>query len=104
MAKSSSIPKKVDFPIKQGDTFRRVFRFSIDVSSATFKFIIDGEPDLTIGNGLTISGVENTDVIVSKDITWSGTKKYEFERVMNGITWTPFEGKMISEIELDENE
>lgn len=104
MAKSPSRPAKVDFLVKQGDTFRRLFTFENDQSGATFKFIIDGEPDLTLGNGLTIQGVDNKEVLLSKDIDWSGTRKYEFEREKDGITWTPFEGKIDSEPELSENE
>ena len=111
MAKSPSIPKKVDFPVKQGDTFRRVFRFQtqgdtpvpVDVSAATFKFIIEGEDDLTLGNGLTLQGDDDDEVLVQVDIIWKGSKKYEFERVMNGITWTPFEGSIKSEGELTED-
>lgn len=111
MATSPSRPKKVDFPVKQGDTFRRVFKFQtkgispvpVDVSTATFKLIIDGEPDLTLGNGLTIQGADNDEVLVEIDITWSGDKSYEFERVLNGITWTPFEGKIKSEAEITED-
>jgi hypothetical protein len=112
MASSSSKPQKVDFKIKQGDTFRRVFQFfedpeqtvPLDVSTATFKFIIDGEADLELGSGLTIQGTDSNEVLLSVDVAWYGTKKYEFERVMAGITWTPFEGSIKSEIELDEDE
>lgn len=119
MAKSPSIPKKVDFPVKQGDTFRRVFTFGLvvdpsavppviidptDLTTATFKFIIEGEPDLTLGNGLTlIPGGDNNKVLLSVDITWIGKRKYEFERVLDGVTWTPFAGRIISQTELLED-
>jgi hypothetical protein len=111
MPKSSSLPSKVDFAIKQGDTFRRVFEFfetdgttASDQTGATFKFIIEGEDDLILGAGLTLQGTDSNQILLSVDIDWAGTKKYEFERVKSGITWTPFEGKLISDTELDENE
>lgn len=111
MARSKSIPKKVDFIVKQGDTFRRVFAFDdgadtplpVDQSTATFKFIIDGKTDLTLGNGIEVTGDDNELVTVSKDIDWAGEKLYEFERVMDGITWTPCAGKLISKTELTED-
>lgn len=110
MPTSSSKPKKVNFKVKQGDTFRRVIIFEnpdgtpLNVSTAVFKLIIEGQPDLTLGNGLTIYGTDNNRLLIQKDITWTGIRKCELERVMAGITRTHFEGKITSYVELNETD
>ncbi len=112
MASSSSKPKRVGFSVKQGDTFRRMVTFQtkptdtvpdpvpISQAGAVFSFIIEGEADLTLGSGLTIQGAGNNQVLISTPIAWEGSRKYEFQRVLSGITRTFFAGKIKSVAEI----
>lgn len=108
MATSSSFPVKINFKVKKGDTFRRILTFqtkgdnpqNVDQTGAQFKLIIEGEDDLTLGDGLSLQGVDNHQVLISKDIDFAGSRKCEFERLMNGVTKTWFQGIIKSQDEL----
>jgi hypothetical protein len=108
MATSNSKPTKVNFNITQGDTFYRTFTFyaqdgetPIDLSSATVEIVIEGQDDITEGDGLTVGGADSNVVTLSKVITWEGKHNYELKVTNAGIVKTHLKGYInsIEEIE-----
>jgi hypothetical protein len=106
MATSSSLPTKLNFRIKQGDTFNRVITISldeepVDLSTATVAMIIDGQDDLSESDGLSVGGGDNNVITINKVISWSGSHKYEIRATFaSGLIKTYYEGTITSRVKL----
>lgn len=114
MATSKSIPATLNFIHKKGDTFQRQLVFEtdedspqpIDLSGATIKMIIEGGiTDLTLGNGLTVQGDDDNELLIqTDDFDWTGKKKYELEvTYATGVVTTHFAGYINLKDELEED-
>lgn len=110
---SSSIPSKVDFKIKQGDTFKRVFSFfeadgttPSDVTGYVPKMIFDDTTltPFTVGSGFTWgTGGDAHKLYLSAVWNNSGRVKYEFEvTYASGEVETKFAGTITAIAEIDE--
>lgn len=103
MASSNSIPSKVDFKVKQGDTFKRVITFfepdgttPSDVTGYVPKMIFDDTTitPLTVGVGLTWgTGGDAHKLYLNVAWPYDTKVKYEFEiTYASGDVETKFEG------------
>lgn len=110
MAKSKSLPTKVDFEVKQGDTFKRALTHTlegvaVDMSDVVPVFIFNSDTveNLTLGSGLTWGGDDNEILYISQLIDWAGTLTYELEYTYtSGEVSTKIAGKIKSVAEIDE--